>query len=92
MIGRYIAFIIGGLIAGLLYYHHIWIEIQGLGQGKGNPVFTFWFRFAALALLLTAIFNLLPGGTPAFVIGLFIARPLYFYMNRERVFRGKDAG
>jgi hypothetical protein len=84
-------FLFSGLTAGFLYYHHIWIETARIPEGGRGPLLSFWFRYGLLALTLALLFRAFPDGRLSIVIGLLSGRPLYLFVNRIRIFGGKDA-
>jgi len=91
-ISRHIPFIVAGFFVGYLYYHHIWLEVERLCKRKRDFVFSFWFRYGVLAIVLTILFKYFPYGRFGIIMGLLSARPAYIYLNSRRIFGGTDAG
>ncbi|RMG68493.1 MAG: hypothetical protein D6710_10065 [Nitrospirae bacterium] len=79
-----------GLLLGLLYYQHIWLEVCALKGGNPPILLRFWFRFSLLALCLALLFYFLPQAVPFMATGIVLSKPIYIYMRKKSIFEVLD--
>ena len=83
---QFFVYLTTGLMLGLFYYHHLWLEVWGLRGNRLSPFLRFWVRFSALSFFLAFWFFLVPDSGLFIATGVILAKPLYIVMKKKSIF------